>query len=69
MRLATGCLMVRPTGRTVLLLLLLLLFIRVLKLKYTPAARSTILSKLIFASCVRDTPIARITGCVSSLRI
>ena len=29
--------------------------------------RSNILSKLIFASC--DTPIARITGCVSSLRI
>ena len=32
--------------------------------------RSNILAKLILASCtVRDTPIARITGFVSSLRI
>ena len=40
-----------------------------IKILYTPAVRSKILSKLIFASCVCDTPIARITGCVSSLRI
>ena len=40
------------------------------KWKYTPAVRSNIfLLKLIFASCVCDTPIARITGCVSSLSI
>ena len=31
--------------------------------------RSNILSKLIFVQAVCDTPIARITGCVSSLRI
>ena len=35
-----------------------------MKKKYSPAVRSKILSKLIFASCVCDTPIARITGSV-----
>ena len=43
------------------------------KLKHTPAVRSKILSKLFFASCACDIPIARITGgvctAVSSLRI
>ena len=39
------------------------------KKKKNPPVRSRILSKVVFASCVRDTPIARITGCVSSLRI
>ena len=34
-----------------------------------PAVRSKISWRLIFASCVCDTPIARITGCVSLLRI
>ena len=37
-------------------------------LKYTPAVRSKISSKYIFASCVILPPIARITWCVSSLR-
>ena len=41
----------------------------IMKYKYTPAVRSNILPKLIFASCLCDTPIARITGCVSSFRI
>ena len=37
---------------------------------YTPAVRSKISSKLIFdLQAVCDTPIARITSCVSSLRI
>ena len=36
------------------------------KTKNTPAGRSNILSKPIIESCVCHTPIARITGCVSS---
>ena len=40
-----------------------------LKFKYIPAVRSNILSKLMFSlQAVCDTPIARITGCVSSYR-
>ena len=33
------------------------------------AVRSKVSSKLVFASCACDTPIERVTGCVSSLRI